>query len=1335
MSSVVLSPSTGQSISISPLWTEVTLNPSTPLARLKLVLPSFDGHDGAFVLQSSKTIANFDVDISTARKISGLPVQIPADEALTFVYTAIVRSWSVAIGGTLDTNYGASTYYVLGTNPLVIEVDPTGKMESADLAFILRQGQLVGLNLSQLRPPSATILGGDGLGSFTSLSLGPTLTIVDGKLSANIGTASGSVAAGDVLAATQALASAALPTAGGTMAGTLILAGDPTSGLAAATKQYVDGALSSIAATASSALAEGQVAVTISGAAMPRAGGTFTGPITLPAAPTLPLHAATRSYVDTAITTATSNALAALAAATSAQTTASAALVKTANLNDLPSPAAARLALGLGTAAVFSIGQGHGSVAAGDDPRLLGALQATILGTPGGIATLDIYGRLNASQIPLTLLGAMVYQGTWNSSTNVPLLQSGIGTKGQYFVVAVSSTNTTLDGVKQWNVGDWAVFDGVRWDKLDGIASEVLSILGYTGSITLPQLVASGVAPLDSPAFINSPTAPTPAASSNSTTIPTTAWVTTNFLKSSGGSLTGATLDNSVIGQNTPNTARFTTITLTTGQTGSAVLAAPAAGGAPVFRQLAAADISGLGTLAIQNGSNVAITGGSIDGVAIGSTTAGAGRFTALAVTGSQTAKFVLAAPNASAGAPTWRQLVQSDISGLGTLATQDASTVAVTGGTLDGTTVGATAPAAGTFTTLATTSSVLFGASSSVVMSGATSGSMGAGTINARGLYVNGQAVGLAGGYNLPAATTTQLGGVILPATTGAAGSNLTVDGSGNVAVVWSAPGSIGATTPNAGAFTTLSSTGSLTVGGTGYLQIPVGTTGQRPGTPAQGQMRFNTTTVRNEFYDGTTFRNYVRLDGDVMLGTLSLTSIACTGGSIDGTAIGATSPASAAFTSLTATAGVTLTSTASMVVGSATGGSKGAGSINAVGLFVNGVAVSTASTSIATTTAAGTVIIPTTGGLLIDVSGNLSINWASPGAIGGTAAAAATFTTLTLTSTVTSKFVLAGPNGANGAPTWRQLLASDISGLGSLATQSASTVAITGGNIDSTPIGSNTASTGRFTTLTLTSAQTAGYVLAAPSAGGVPTFRALTATDVSGLGSMATQSGSNVNITGGSISGVSLTSVGSAAFGSSLGTKLALYGTTYGMGIANNEVNIFMDGGSALRLRTGSPSGTAALTADVNGIQATQIGASLAASGRFTTVVATAAGSSIPGIPTSNQVAPTGATLMLNGTANAGSYYLTGNSPFAFTIQSITVNTGTTSNTGFNVALLVNGTAASLNGNTLQGNYNGTSTYTVTGASAVPAGGTVVVAISAFNGAPANPYISIVGVRTGLN
>lgn len=80
-------------------------------------------------------------------------------------------------------------------------------------------------------------------------------------------------------------------------------------------------------------------------------------------------------------------------------------------------------------------------------------------------------------------VGGLVYRGTWDASTNTPALQSGVGTKGDYYVVSVAGT-TNLDGITDWQVGDWAVFNGLVWQKVDN-TDAVLSVNGQTGVVVL----------------------------------------------------------------------------------------------------------------------------------------------------------------------------------------------------------------------------------------------------------------------------------------------------------------------------------------------------------------------------------------------------------------------------------------------------------------------------------------------------------------------------------------------------------------------------------------------------------------------------------------------------------------------------------------------------------------------------------------------------------------------------------------------------------------------------------------------------------------------------------
>lgn len=79
--------------------------------------------------------------------------------------------------------------------------------------------------------------------------------------------------------------------------------------------------------------------------------------------------------------------------------------------------------------------------------------------------------------------GGVVYRGTWNANTNDPALASGVGTKGDYYVVSVSG-NTNLDGITDWVAGDWAIFNGVVWQKVDNTES-VISVNGQTGVVVL----------------------------------------------------------------------------------------------------------------------------------------------------------------------------------------------------------------------------------------------------------------------------------------------------------------------------------------------------------------------------------------------------------------------------------------------------------------------------------------------------------------------------------------------------------------------------------------------------------------------------------------------------------------------------------------------------------------------------------------------------------------------------------------------------------------------------------------------------------------------------------
>lgn len=118
-------------------------------------------------------------------------------------------------------------------------------------------------------------------------------------------------------------------------------------------------------------------------------------------------------------------------------------------------------------------------------------------GVANGLATLDENGYVPIDQLPP--LGNLNYQGTWNANTNTPTLASSIGVKGYYYVVNIAG-NTNLNGITDWQIGDWAVFNGTIWQKVDN-TDTVTSVNGYTGTVVLTQSDIAGTA--DAPVNTN----------------------------------------------------------------------------------------------------------------------------------------------------------------------------------------------------------------------------------------------------------------------------------------------------------------------------------------------------------------------------------------------------------------------------------------------------------------------------------------------------------------------------------------------------------------------------------------------------------------------------------------------------------------------------------------------------------------------------------------------------------------------------------------------------------------------------------------------------------------
>jgi len=164
-------------------------------------------------------------------------------------------------------------------------------------------------------------------------------------------------------------------------------------------------------------------------------------------------------------------------------------------------------------------------------------------------------------------------------------------------------------------------------------------------------------------------------------------------------------------------------------------------------------------------------------------------------------------------------------------------STAVITGGTIDGATIGATTATTGKFSQLDVDNLRL---DANTISSTDTNGNItltpnGTGEVTISKLNVTGVAT-LANGAILG----TPASGVV---------TNLTGTASINI------NGTVGATTPAVATVTTLTATADSSFTSTGAVIVSKGTTGQRPGSPVSGMFRFNTTTAEFEGYNGTAF------------------------------------------------------------------------------------------------------------------------------------------------------------------------------------------------------------------------------------------------------------------------------------------------------------------------------------------------------------------------------------------------------------------------------------------------------------------------------------------------
>lgn len=277
--------------------------------------------------------------------------------------------------------------------------------------------------------------------------------------------------------------------------------------------------------------------------------------------------------------------------------------------------------------------------------------------------------------------GAVNYKGTWNASANSPTLTSSVGTQGDYYVVNIAGS-TNLNGITDWQIGDWAIFNGSVWQKVDN-TDGVTSVNGQTGVVVL--------------------------GAANVGATPNTTFVLTSGLLSGGGQLTGNVTVNltsvpvaNVTGA-VPNTVN---VLAGTGLAGGGNLSsnvtldlantAVTAGTYGSSTQVSQITVDAQGR--ITSAANVSISGGgsgTVTNVATGTgltggpiTTTGTISIANTTVTpasygsSNTVATFTVNAQGQlTAAANATIAISNAQVSGLGTMATQNANAVTITGG------------------------------------------------------------------------------------------------------------------------------------------------------------------------------------------------------------------------------------------------------------------------------------------------------------------------------------------------------------------------------------------------------------------------------------------------------------------------------------------------------------------------------------------------------------------------------------------------------------------------------------------------------------------------------
>ena len=162
-------------------------------------------------------------------------------------------------------------------------------------------------------------------------------------------------------------------------------------------------------------------------------------------------------------------------------------------------------------ASINSVGLVTAGVEFGDETVQTTAgipLSAKAVSSATYVATLGIDGKLDSTQIPSSLSGAVVFKGVWNANTNTPTLSDSLPaglTAGWEYIVEVGGTRDIGDGSKVFVSGDFVIYDGTHWKQVP--SGNLFTSLTGGGGITVNQstgaiVLGSSATPLSTTATI-----------------------------------------------------------------------------------------------------------------------------------------------------------------------------------------------------------------------------------------------------------------------------------------------------------------------------------------------------------------------------------------------------------------------------------------------------------------------------------------------------------------------------------------------------------------------------------------------------------------------------------------------------------------------------------------------------------------------------------------------------------------------------------------------------------------------------------------------------------------